>query len=126
MFEREKVVEVTEENAPFAPEEERGIWKIRRWNWYQKQQALHRSMQILDEEKGVGITPMEDYHTNMIHLCAIESPIPKEELKPARIMELDADVGDMLLKACREVNGLTKEEKADFTDRPDSEKDTPG
>jgi len=116
-LEREKTVEITAENAPYAPAEELGTYKLKRWTWYEKQLCMSRATTIIDAKQGIVNTPMQDFNTHMVIMCLTKSPLEltgDPELDFERFKNLDVDVGDMLFKAAQGLNSFTKEEKADF------------
>lgn len=117
MLEKEKTVEITAVDAPFAPEGELGIYKLKRWTWYEKQLCMQRATIIIDAKKGLVRTPMPDYNTHMILLTLVESPLDLTEdplLDFEVIKKLDADVGDMIFEAAQSINMFDKEKKEDF------------
>ena len=117
MLDKEKTVEITAENAPFAPEEELGVYKLKRWSWYEKQMCLQRATIIIDAAKGMVETPMPDYNTHMLLMCLIESPLKltgDHAVDFERFKTLDADVGDLLFLTAQSINMITAEEKKDF------------
>lgn len=117
VYEKEKTVTITAEKAPFAPEEELGTYKLKRWTWYEKQECMARATKILDAKLGMVETPMPDFNTHMVIMCLVESPLKLDEdpmIAFERIKNLDVDVGDMLFKAAQALNMYTQEQKADF------------
>lgn len=131
MLKREITLTVTKEQAPFAPEEELGTYVIRRWSWRQKQAAILGASTLLDEKSGMASVDVVSYEINQMITCIKEAPegldltfdrfngreakeaTEKEEAVEA-IEGLDADVGTLLLTACRKVNGLAEGDKRDF------------
>ena len=124
MSSREFEVEITKEIAPYAPEEELGVYKATRWTWRQKQEAVIKASKILDEEKGLMEMNLVDFQVQQMLVCV--KPPKKLKWKEQRINELDTDVGDILLALCHKVNGTTVSERTDFLKRSDSKEDTPG
>jgi hypothetical protein len=124
MSSREEEVEITKKIAPYAPEEELGIYKATRWTWRRKQEAVMKAGKILDEEKGLMEMDLIDFQVQQMLACIK----PPEGLTwdMARINELDTDVGDILLALCHRVNGTTLSERTDFLKRSDSAEGTPG
>lgn len=117
MLEKEKIVEITAKEAPYAPEEQLGVYKLRRWTWYEKQVCMQRATKIIDAKKGMVETPMPDYNTHMIVMCLVESPLNLPEdpnLAFEVIKNLDADVGDLVFQAGQSINMITPGEKEDF------------
>jgi len=102
--------------APHAPENQIGIYKLKRWTWYEKQIALRRATIILDSEKGISETPLQDFNLHMLNVCLIEAPFGRGDLKEdiKNIKQLDVDVGDRLQDVCQELNEITRGEKAGF------------
>ena len=117
MIEKEKIIEITEENAPGAPEAQLGVYKIRRWTWYEKQVCLNRSSIIIDATKGMVQTPMPDYNAHMVLITLSEAPfeLSGDPMKDVELIkQLDPDVGDLLFEAATALNTVSKEEKEDF------------
>jgi hypothetical protein len=125
MFEHEKTITVTKDDAPWAPKEELGEWIVQRWKWLAKQQALEASYIIIDKEKGKVELDSARYYQNMMLKCVVKYP---EGFEPtlARFANLDHQVGTLLIRALREVNGLAWEEKRLFLEQSDSKNDIPG
>jgi len=126
LFESERVVEITKEQAPWAPEEELGTYNAKRWTWFGKQKALIGSAIILDKERGFAESDLAEYYARMVLTCVT----PPEPLSDAwnleKVKGLDPNVGEILKDACREINGLVWEEKASFLGQSEAKKDTPG
>lgn len=127
MLEREITLTVTREQAPYAPEEEIGTYVIRRWSWRQKQAAILGASTLLDEKSGMASVDVVGYEINQMITCIKQAPEgleltfdrfngreASEEEGPEAIEGLDADVGTLLLTACRKVNGLAEGDKRDF------------
>ena len=117
MLEKEKTLEITAEDAPMAPEEQLGTYKLQRWTWYEKQVCLNRASIILDAKKGLIKTPMPDYNAHMVLITLRESPLEMTGDHAADvevIKALDPDVGDLLYEAATDMNAVTPEEKKDF------------
>lgn len=124
--------------APYAPEEELGTYKIKRWTWREKQEAMMRSSTILDETKGLLQMDLIDFQVEQILVCvtppeSLIDSLPVEEgedEKPMwdkeRVNIIDADIGDILLAACRKVNGTTLSERSSFLEPSASTENTPG
>jgi hypothetical protein len=121
MLEIEKDVEITEMVAPFAPIEQLGVYHIRRWTWYEKQSAIVRATQILDEKTGLVYMPIEDYYAQMMVMTVRSAPEGITWNIEFIKGKLDADIGDVLRDACRDINGLIDKEKKTFL--PPSEPD---
>ena len=116
-LEKEKTVEITAADAPFAPEEELGVYKLKRWTWYEKQVCMQRATTIIDAKKGMVETPMPEYNTHMLIMTLVESPLKltgDPDVDFERFKTLDADVGDLLFQAASSINMITPEEKKDF------------
>ena len=117
MLEKEKTVEITAEKAPYAPEEQLGVYKLKRWTWYEKQVCMQRATTIIDASKGLVNTPIPVYNTHMLIMMITESPLnlPEDPDQAFEVLkELDADVGDILFQAIQSINMITPGEKADF------------
>jgi hypothetical protein len=123
MLSRELEIEITEKEAPYAPEEELGIYKVRRWTFREKQDATMRASKILDADKGMVEMNIIDFQMEQIMICV--TPPEGFELTRERIETLDVDVGDILLDECRKVNGMTTGERRAFLQPTDEEKDIP-
>lgn len=130
MLEREVTLTVTKEQAPWAPDEEIGTYVIRRWSWREKQKAILGASMIIEGEPLAEIN-IVDYEVNQMVTCIKQAPEGLDvsferfsgreareatEKEPAveAIEGLDADVGSLLLAACRKVNGLADKDKRDF------------
>ena len=120
-FNREDIVVITREDAPFAPEEQLGEYTLRRWSWYEKQAVVSKSSEIIDEQRGIIKMLIEDYYAGMLHVTVRECPEFIEWSLNFIKQELDPDVGDILREAGRVLNGLTEREKKIFL--PQSEQD---
>ena len=131
MLEREITLEITKEKAPFAPEEELGTYVIRRWSWREKQAAILGASTLLDEKSGIASIDVVGYEIHQMLACIKQAPegldltydrLNGREAKEATEKEeaveyiegLDADVGTLILGACRKVNGLAEGDKRDF------------
>jgi hypothetical protein len=127
-LERERTVEITREIAPYAPEDQLGTYELKRWTWYEKQMCLQRATTIIDAKRGMVETPMPDYNVHMLYICLVRGPFKRIDLKEdlKKLKALDPDVGDLLFEVLQELNSITQEEKAGFTEPPDSETPTPG
>ena len=123
-FEREATVNITQEDALFAPEEQLGEYKLRRWSWYEKQGVVARASEIIDPGKGIVRMAVQDYYAEMLFVIVRVYPEAlkaDEETKRKQLWsidyiktELDPDVGDLLRDAGRDINGLTDKEKKLF------------
>lgn len=131
MLEREITLTVTKEQAPFAPEEELGTYVIRRWSWRNKQRAILGASTILDPKSGIAEVDIVSYEIAQLIACITKAPEGLEltfdrfngleasegegEEGPIEAIEgLDADVGTLLLTACRKVNGIGAGAVRDF------------
>lgn len=136
MLEREITLEITKEKAPYAPEEELGTYIIRRWSWREKQAAILGASTLVDERSNIASIDVVGYEINQMICCIREAPEglelsfdrfngrkPSEgEEGPVEAIEgLDADVGTLLLTACRKVNGLAEGDRRDFLLRTEPE-----
>lgn len=125
MSSRELEIEITEKEAPYAPKEELGIYKIRRWTFREKQDATMRASKILDADKGLVEMNVIDFQMEQMLSC-IKPPEGLELLTRENVETLDVDVGDILLDACRKVNATTTAERKGFLEPSAAEKVTPG
>ncbi len=134
-FEREAIVNITREDAPFAPEEQLGEYTLRRWSWYEKQGVVARASEIIDPVRGIVRMAIQDYYAGMLFVIIRVYP---EALKADEEAErkqlwsleyiktvLDPDVGDLLRDVGRDINGLTDKEKKLFLQPSEQKKDTP-
>lgn len=126
MLEIEKDIEVTQEDAPTAPENQLGIYHIRRWTWYEKQRAVAHASEIIDEKKGLIRMPIEDYYAEMMATTVRSAPQGIEWNIDFIKNELDPEIGDILRDICRDINGLTDKEKRTFLSPSEPETPTPG
>ena len=121
--------------APFAPEEQLGEYKLRRWSWYEKQGVVARSSEIIDPERGIVRMAIQDYYAEMLLIIIRVYPEAlraDEEAKREQLWsieyiktKLDPDVGDLLRDVGRDINGLTDKEKKLFLQPSEQEEDTP-
>jgi len=116
--------EITKENAPYAPEEELGVYKAKRWTWREKQKAVMSASKILDDKKGLIELDLVDFQAEQILRCV--TPPEGFEWDKERINNLDPDVGDAVLDACRKVNGTTLSERTRFLGLSEEEENIPG
>ncbi len=134
-FNREATVNITKENSPYAPEEQLGEYKLRRWSWYEKQGVVARASEIIDPDKGIVRMAVQDYYAEMLFVIIRVYPETlkaDEEAKREQLWSieyiktaLDPDVGDLLRDAGRDLNGLTDKEKKLFLPPSEREEDTP-
>lgn len=124
MSSREIEIEITREKAPFAPDEELGVYKVVRWTWRQKQEAIMRGSKVLDRDRGLIELDLIDFQVEQIISCV--KPPKGLTLDKDRMDQLDTDVGDLLLEACRRVNGTTLSERASFLEPSEPKENTPG
>jgi len=124
-FKREETVVIAREEAPFAPEEQLGEYILRRLSWYEKQRAVARSQEIIDEKRGITRMSVEDYFAEMLHATVRECPESIEWTIDFIKIDLDIDVGDTLRDVCREINGLTEREKRLFLPQSEQGEATP-
>lgn len=110
----EQDVEIKREDAPYAPKNQLGTYHIRRWTWYEKQKAVVRATNIIDERKGLVQMPVENYYAEMMLTTVRSAPKDVEWNIDFIKNRLDSDVGDVLRDACRDINGLTEKEKRTF------------
>lgn len=121
---RELKIKITKKEAPYAPKEQLGEYTVRRWTFRQKQEAIVRSTTILDEIKGLGEMNLIDFQMEQIIRCV--TPPEGLELDREATGALDPDVGDLLLDACRKVNGTTFSERANFLEQSEEGEPTTG
>ena len=124
IFEHERDVTITKDEAPWAPKEELGEYKIKRWSWFDKQKALIESAIVIDAKKGEAFLDIAEYYSRLIKSTV--TPPGESDWTLERIKELDPEIGTILRDHCREVNGLTWEEKRGFLKPSDQKKATPG
>jgi len=124
IFEHEREITISKKEAPWAPDEELGKYKLKRWSWFNKQKTLAESAIVIDEKKGDAILDIAEYYARMIK-CSV-TPLGDIEWTLERVKNLDPEIGTILRDQCREINGLTWEEKRGFLKPSDQEKATPG
>jgi hypothetical protein len=117
MLEKEKTLEIKAEEYPGAPEDQLGVYKLRRWTWYEKQVCLNRASTVIDATKGLVQTPMPEYNAHMVLITLKEAPFelsgdPEKDVE--LIKQLDPDIGDLLFDAATELNTVSQVEKEDF------------
>jgi len=121
MFESEVKVTVTEKDAPYAPKEQLGDYVLRRWTWKEKQQASFKSTTVTDAKKNLYETDIVEYEMMELLTCLKSSPFVKSY---DMIAALDPAVGDIVMAACRKLNGLTTTEQANLSTPSEPAKDT--
>lgn len=117
-------MEIIKETAPYAPEEELGVYTATRWTWRQKQEAMMKASKVLDQTRGLVEVDLIDFQVEQILSCIM--PPEGLVLDRERVNRLDADVGDILLGACRNVNGTTLSERTDFLEQSEQAEGTRG
>ena len=115
MFEKERTIEIIRKEAPYAPDDELGEYKLKRWTWFQKQQAMEKAATIIDAEKKLAELSMSKYNIQMFLTCIIKAPF---EVTEEKLHELDEDVGDRLFNEFQTLNSVGKEKKKDFLSPP--------
>uniref|UniRef100_A0A6M3LZP9 Uncharacterized protein n=1 Tax=viral metagenome TaxID=1070528 RepID=A0A6M3LZP9_9ZZZZ len=125
MLEIEREIEITRELAPRAPEEQLGVYHLRRWTWYEKQAAVERASVIIDATRGLAQISTSNFYAEM--LATVVRQVPDGIDWKINFIKggLDADIGGILMKAGQELNGLTDEERKDFLPPSEPEKATP-
>jgi hypothetical protein len=108
--------------APLASEEAHGEWIIGRWTWRETQKAMIQTSEIIDEKRGLAQLDLVRYEEEMMKTC-VKGPV---EITEEFLMKLDPDLGDLLVDACRRVNGLPMPEKTAFLEQSEPDKATPG
>lgn len=124
-FRVEETVEITREEAPFAPEEQLGTYELKRWTWYEKQAAVTRASEIIDEKKGLVRLRVEDYFAEMLKITVRKYPEGLDWTTDFIKGDLDLDVGDILRDIGREINGLSDKERRLFLQPSESENAIP-
>lgn len=124
-FKVEDTVEITREEAPFAPENQLGTYKLKRWTWYEKQAAVTNASEIIDAERGLVRLRVEDYFAGMLYATVREYPEGIEWTIDFIKGGLDVDVGDVLRDVGKDLNGLSDKERKLFLQQSDAEKDIP-
>lgn len=124
-MEIEKELEITEKDAPTSLSEQLGTYHLRRWTWYEKQQAVARATTIIDESKALVSMPVADYYAEMMAVTVRKAPDGIEWGVNFIKSGLDPMIGDILRDACRDLNGLTDLEKRLFLEQSELEKDIP-
>jgi len=124
-FKREATVIITKDLAPFAPEEQLGEYKLKRWTWYEKQGVITRSSEIVDEKRGIVRMKIEDYYAEMLFVTIHTYPEGLSWSLKFIKTEHDPDVGDILRDEGRDLNGLMDKEKKLFLQPSEPIEDTP-
>ncbi len=112
MFDNERTVTITREEAPHASDDELGEYKLKRWTWLQKQQAMEKAANVIDVENQVAEISMSKYNIQMFLICIVEAPWG--EVNEEKLHELDEDVGDRLFNEFQTLNSVAKKKKKDF------------
>lgn len=122
-----KVV-ITKEEAQHAPKDMIGEYVLRRWTWREKQKATLDSTELLDERKGISSFDVIEYETLMLLTCIKKAPFDVKDKDEVyrRLLEMDPSIGDPLIKAARELNGLKATEAKAFLGPSEPVEDTPG
>ena len=126
MFEKEKTVEITKAKAPYAPDEQLGVYKLVRYSWYEKQGVVDRSTEIISAEMGIVKTSPQDFWAEALTVMVREHP----EGLPWDInyvkTKMDADLGSILVKAAQELTEIPLKDQTSFLEPLDKIKDIPG
>jgi len=126
MFEKEITIEITKEKAPFAPEEQLGIYKLIRYTWFEKQGVVERATEIISAEMGIVKTSATNFWAEALVVLVHEYP----EGLPWNIdyvkTKLDADIGSELVKAAQKLTDIPIQAKRSFLEPSDKDKDIPG
>jgi len=83
-----------------------------------------KASKVLDQTRGLVEMDLIDFQVEQILTCIV--PPEGLILDRERVNRLDADVGDILLGACRNVNGTTISERTNFLEQSEQIEDTPG
>jgi len=126
VFEHEKTVTITKDDAPWAAKEELGDYKITRWRWYDKQRSLSESAKVVDAKRDKAQLDIAEYYVRMVKYSVTPPDALSGNWTPERIRDLDPHVGEILIKHAREINGLTWEEKVGFLEQSDQKETTRG
>ena len=124
-FKREATVVITSDMAPFAPEEQLGEYKLKRWSWYEKQGVITRSSEIIDDVRGIVQMKIEDYYAEMLFVTIRAYPEGLPWSLKFIKAKLDPDGGDILRDEGRDLNGLTDKERKLFLQQLEPTEDTP-
>ena len=124
MTSREEKLEITAKEAPYAPSEHLGEYTVRRWTFREKQDAISRASNILDETKGLLEMSLVDFQMEQVVVCT--TPPEGLELTRETVEALDPDIGDLLIQACRKMNGTTASGRASFLEPSEEAEATPG
>jgi len=125
-FKREAIVVITRDMAPFAPEEQLGEYKLKRWTWYEKQGVISRSSEIIDDKRGIVRMKIEDYYAEMLFVTIEAYPEGLPWSLKFIKTKLDPDVGDILRDEGRDLNGLMEKERKLFLQQSEPTEDIPG
>ena len=124
MMPKELKIKIGKKEAPYAPSEQLGEYTARRWTFREKQEAIMRASKVLDQQKGLVEMNLVDFQLEQIMVCV--TPPEGVELKRETIGSIDPEVGDLLLAACRKLNGTTASGRANFLEHSEEEEGTPG
>lgn len=113
-------IEINADNAPDAPEVYYGEYTVKRWTWYEKQQASSYATEVIDSLRGIANWSVPNWYTAMLKICVtppeellkkLSEGLPEGEVaewNEALIQELDPDVGDILRDKCMAMTGTDK------------------
>ena len=124
-FKREAIVIIDRDKAPFAPENQLGEYKLKRWSWYEKQGVISRSSEIIDDKRGIVRMQIQDYYAEMLFVTIYAYPKDLPWSLKFIKTELDPDVGDILRDEGRDLNGLMEKERKLFLQQSEPPEDTP-
>jgi len=110
---RELEITFTKERAPLAPENQLGVYKLRRWSWTEKQRAIQTATTSIDKERGIIAWDTTIYYEQMLLITVRKSP-DGFEWNPENLSILDPDIGDALQQGCLTVNTISGQEKTTF------------
>jgi len=112
--------------APTAPKAQLGEYTVKRWTWYESQNASDRAAErTVVKGQIVNIqTPLNRYYAEMMAVTLRKAPKifkwkegGKDKLDQRLSFiknELDSEVGDIIRYMCTTVNGMTAAEKKSF------------
>jgi len=126
MFEKEKTVEITKAEAPYAPPEQLGVYKLVRYSWYEKQGVVDRSTEIISAERGIVVTSPQNFWAEAVAVMVREYPKGLPWGIDYVKNELDADLGTKLVKAAQELVEIPIVDQTSFLEPSGKDKDIPG
>jgi len=107
-------VKITRGVAPYAPEEQLGLYTVKRWNWTEKSMATQHATVEVDRQRGIIKWDVTIYYQYMLLYSVRKYPEKVNWSLDFIKNELDPDVGDILQVVCVNLNTISAEEKKAF------------